>query len=58
MSSIETCLFKLSILNDLFINKKKTECLLFRTPGKLSNIHSFNIKIENQVINRVSDLNI
>ena len=45
----------MSILNYLLINKKKTECLLFRTPGKLSNIHSFNIKIENQVINRVSE---
>ena len=51
LSLIETWLGE----NCLFVNKKKTECLLFGTPGKLLNIHSFNIKIDNKVINRVSE---
>lgn len=40
--------------NSLFINKEKTECLLFGTPGKLSNIESFHVSINDYVIKRVS----
>ena len=40
--------------NSLFINKEKTECLLFGTPGKLSSIESFNVHINNYAIKRVS----
>ena len=40
--------------NSLFINKEKTECLLFGTPGKLSNIESFQVHINDYVIKRVS----
>ena len=36
--------------NSLFINKEKTECLLFGTPGKLSNIESFHVHINDYVI--------
>ena len=40
--------------NSLFINKEKTECSLFGTPGKLSNIESFHVHINDYVIKRVS----
>ena len=40
--------------NSLFINKGKTECLLFGTPGKLSSVESFDIRISGRVIKRVS----
>ena len=40
--------------NSLFINKGKTECLLFGTRGKLSSVKSFDIRISSHVIKRVS----
>ena len=40
--------------NSLFINKGKTKCLLFGTPGKLSNIESFHVRINDYVTKRVS----
>ncbi len=40
--------------NSMFINKEKTECLLFGTTGKLSNVESFDIRINGRVIKRVS----
>ena len=41
--------------NSLFLNREKTECLLFGTRGKLSAVNSFNITIKGHAITRVSE---
>ena len=42
-------------LNSLFLHKTKTECVLFGTGIKLSNVDSFVITIDRHTINRVTE---
>ena len=42
-------------LNSLFLHKTKTECVLFGTGIKLSNVDSFVITIDGHTINRVTE---
>ena len=51
LNTIATWLSEIS----LFLNKKKTKCMLFGTCPKLKNIIGFNIKIQNYVIENVTE---
>lgn len=41
--------------NILFLNKKKTECMLFGTSVRLSRVQNFSVSIKGSILNRVTE---
>ena len=47
------CLYQWLQNNNLFLNVKKTECLLFGTAPRLSKVNDFTLTVGNSVLRRV-----